>query len=454
MATFIESTSNDFALAEDNINTVLSIFSFDDQTIDFFIKESDTEYNTGNPIINLIDSNDTVILNMKRSNEIDNKENISQWTLPQNNTFNMYEHLFNQYITTGYLNGNVQYLIGGGSTSLALMQNFLQTKCYRTKYEPAINWLQNILDDLLRMDVVYDNLSPSQQWIFLAKHLLKVGNQTIRDAEINILAILRTAKSELAIQVMCDRYLQPHDTYRTVKTINDQFEFTMNKIGQVSNEFILISDLMSIIPETIPHLMDMPLDYCISNELQYRIKNLYRITDFVAFTRKHPEIKVMIKSSFDNATILYLATTTANKSCICMEGQRHLWAFMNRCRALETIKDLHTDEYISVSHTVPMYEYNGYTENDKNILFVSHSISLKNNTKTNCCRTEFLDKSLQQTCGPTFESINILTHIPIPDEPYAIGLGKSLLLDTKDTSKLFTPLYLLIHGIYVRITHI
>ena len=381
-----------------------------------------------------------------------------------------------RYVTSGLFDRFLTRLILQGKDSLDLMKSCLDKAEYGTTFIPAVNWCFSVLTDLSTHTRQWHHFSQKQKIAFALHHIIRAGLsndfrgtiallfQTSND---NIIGLLEDAKSDSAMTAMCNYRLHPQRYQRpTADASVGQITNAIKYLGDFKNTILTDIRAKELIPEIAWHGQNITdqvdttsslsgfaaqlaktqisktttsfASRCGESSITIKINNIRNVTDFVKFSRDHPDIRVEI--SLDSGPVVYVAETTLDKEKI---KHRHLWAYLNG-RSKSDFGMI--DSWLPVSCTIPMYEY---IFGHKNVLFVIREN--KHASKYgNCCFPEFLTSAYHGICSTAYEGLNSTTEIDVPDERLMVGIGSSAVSE----NKLSSPIRLRINNITVVLTNL
>jgi hypothetical protein len=388
------------------------------------------------------------------------------------------EGAIERYISSDLFDRLMNRLISQGIVSINLMKTCLHKAAYGNKFLPAVEWLESILIDLEMIDVKYDHMNPKQKWEFLMKHIMRAALSKdsqgtvallFQTAHHNVIDLLESAKSETAMIKLCEERLNPLNYQRpTAEPTDGDIDNCIKYLGDFENTLITVERAKILIPQIVHHGQITSSDSvpaitssmsgfaaqraknesvssgskiksfaskCASDELTIKINAITSVSDFIEFSRKHPEIPVQIAAQ---GSLVYAAETTLGDKV----KHPHLWGFMNQARFTEFGIN---SAYVEVTHTVPMYEY---IEGYKSVFWVCAGIKY-NSRMGNCCFPEFLTSENQRTCRKSFEALNKTMPLKVPDGPLLMGVGASSI---NERNELSTRIILKINKINIVLT--
>lgn len=381
-----------------------------------------------------------------------------------------------RYVISGLFDRFLTRLILQGKISLDLMRSCLDKVEYGTTFIPAVNWCFSVLTDLSTHTRQWCYFSQKQKIAFALHHIIRAGLsndfrgtiallfQTSND---NIIGLLEDAKSESAMIAMCKSRLDPQRYQRpTADASVGQITNAIKYLGDFKNTILTYIRAKELIPEIVWHGQNIAdqvdttssmsgfaaqlaktqisktttsfASRCGDSSITIKINNIRNLTDFVKFSRDHPNIRVEI--SVDSGPVVYMAETTLDKDKI---KHRHLWAYLNG-RSKSDFGMI--DSWLPVSCTVPMYEY---ILGRKNVLFVIRE-NKRASKYGNCCFPEFLTSAYHGICSTAYEGLNSTTEINVPDDQLMVGIGSSAVSE----NKLHSPIRLRINNIEVVLTNL
>lgn len=352
------------------------------------------------------------------------------------------KNAISRYVTSGLFNQFFTRLVLLNIDILNQMKTWMNGASYGYRFIPSIDWCNSVLNDFATYKKEWDHFSCKEKMIFSLHHIIRAGlcknsasesfAPLFQTANCDIVGLLECAVSEDVMIKLCENRFDNYILHRIqpAHTIEKIIENPANHMGHFENTILSLSRAKKLIPEMIYHGHEIVKD----TSLNYQILNIKNVRDFVRFTRLNPTIEVKI--SVNSGTVAYLARTTLDKNKIDL---RHIWAFLYQSKPNFGF----TDEWISVSHTVPMYEY---IDENKCILFVTPSINSSSDFK-NCCFSTFLT-SQYKSFGETFEKFNQTTKVIVPNKTIMAGIGSSVV---DEYEKLLQPINLQIGGICVRL---
>ncbi len=263
-------------------------------------------------------------------------------------------------------------------------------------------------------------------------------------------------------------------------------------VGHFTNTVMPISQLQTIVPETIMHgCAQLCPDLMCKTASVYDIRAIYEqhvvepdndkypysdsyrnpgprrikfyemttrtlpkiqsVNKFVEVMRQYQNLPIFVKS--DSAKMhpcSYLATTTLHPVHLAPDARRHLWSIENKCNVSTDNRmlsfDERTDGLIPVLATVPIYEYAGSSL--KGVMFVLHGAKIMWE-QINCCYETFLSNRVRRKCGKHFENLNRTMPLVKPSEPIVGGI----VVEKCDGTQI-DPIELVIHGITIKLRYL